>query len=82
MQVTEGEVPDHLAEDAALPQAPTILHELTCAYVAERYGGKQANRRQRAYLQTNVPRLIAWLTASARHAASQQRSRSEKEEPL
>lgn len=65
-QVIGGEAPpDRLADDAALRQAPAILHELTRAYVAERYGGKQANQRQQAYLQANVPCLIARLTTNA-----------------
>lgn len=39
-----------------------ILDELTGAYTRERYGGKRTDDRQRAYLQTWVPRLVERLT--------------------
>jgi hypothetical protein len=44
------------------PVDPTILDELTRMYAWERYGGKQTAGRERSYLQSRVPQLIARLT--------------------
>jgi hypothetical protein len=46
----------------ATPTDPAILEELTHLYARERYGGKQTADRQRSYLQSWVPHLIARLT--------------------
>lgn len=46
------------------PAASAILDELTRAYILERYGGKQIDRRQQTYLHRWVPRLMKRFTVS------------------
>jgi len=46
------------------PAASAILDELTRAYILERYGGKQIDRRQQTYLHRWVPRLMKRFTGS------------------
>lgn len=48
--------------DEATPANPTILTELTNAYMNERYGNKQPDQSQKSFLGQWVPNLLRHLT--------------------